>query len=309
MIYGIAYNTWVVLAGVSLLGASAGIVGSFAVLRRRSLTGDALAHAALPGLCLAFLFAGEQNMLVMLFGALLTGILGVVIISALRTYTRIKEDAAIGIVLSVFFGAGAVLSRIIQNRPGGSRAGIQTFIFGSPAGMIFEDLLWLAILSAGILFCVLLLYKEFKLISFDPDFAYSQGWPVYLLDLLLMGLLAITVVVGLPAVGVLMVAALLIIPAATARFWTEQLGMMLAMSAIFGVVSAMFGTMVSATYVTMPTGPTIILVATIFFLLSGLFSPSRGMARKWWLARGKLKAPNGLGVNGIEQDESHRTKY
>lgn len=273
MIGPILYNTLVVLVGVSLLAASAGLIGCFAVLRRRALTGDALAHAALPGLCLGYLAVGERHLPAMLAGAFVSGILGILLIAFLRRYSRIKEDAAIGIVLSVFFGAGIVLSQMIQRWPGGSRAGLESFIFGKTAGMNSEDVYWITSLSALTLAAVLLLYKEFKLVAFDPDFARVQGWPVFPLDLALMGLLALAVVVGLPAVGVLMMAALLIIPPATARFWTDRLGVMLILSAGLGILAGLVGAALSDAHERLPTGPAIILTATVFFLVSALAAP------------------------------------
>jgi manganese/zinc/iron transport system permease protein len=216
----------------------------------------------------------------MLFGALVAGVLGVAIIAALRRWTRVKEDAAIGIVLSVFFGAGVVLSQMIQKSPRGSRAGLESYILGSTAGMTSEDLTWISGLSLLTLLAVLLLYKEFKLIAFDPDFAQAQGWPVYRLDLMLMGLIALAVVVGLPAVGVLMIAALLIVPAAAARFWTERLSRMLYLAAGIGALSGAGGTLLSAVLAEMPTGATIILVSTGFFILSALAAPRRGVVAR-----------------------------
>jgi manganese/zinc/iron transport system permease protein len=274
------YNLLLVLLSVSLLGASAGLIGCFAVLRRRALTGDALAHAALPGLCLAFIVVGERSLPAMLLGAFLAGLLGVAIIAALRRWTRIKEDAAIGIVLSVFFGAGAVLSRIIQGISGGSRAGLESYIFGSTAGMTSEDLTWITSLALLTLFAVLVLFKEFQLIAFDPAFAQAQGWPVYRLDLVLMGLIALAVVIGLPAVGVLLIAALLIIPAAAARFWTNRLSRMLLFAALFGVLAGTGGTLLSATLPRLPTGATINLVAIGIFLASALAAPRRGLVAR-----------------------------
>lgn len=280
------YNVRIVLAGVTLLGASAGMIGCFAVLRRRALTGDALAHASLPGLCLAFLVVGDRSTPAMLAGALVTGILGITIISALRQWTRIKEDAAIGIVLSVFFGAGIVLRQTILALPTGNKAGLNTYIFGNTASIQSEDVRWIAILSLLTLVVVSILYKEFKLIAFDPDFAKAQGWPVYRLDLLLMGLLAIAVVVGLPAVGVLMIAALLIIPPASARFWTSRLSWMLLLSALFGALSGIIGTFISAAPgSSMPAGATIVLVAVGLFLLSVCIAPQRGLLARVYLRR------------------------
>lgn len=274
---GIQYNTLIVLVGTSLLGASAGLVGSFAVLRRQALMGDALAHAALPGICLAFLWKGERNLPLLLSGALATGLAGVALVALLRRWTRIKEDAAIGIVLSVFFGAGLALSRVIQNTTTtGSKAGLDSYILGKTAGMISQDVTWIAGVSLFALLVVLLFYKEFKLASFDSGFASAQGWPSLVLDLTMMALVAVTVVLGLPAVGVVLMAALLILPGAAARFWTDRLGSMLALSAALGTLVGAVGTVLSSRYSGLPAGPIIVLVGTAVFLVSVLFAPRRG---------------------------------
>ena len=273
----ITYNTAIVLAGVSLLGACAGLVGSFAVLRRRALVGDALAHAALPGLCLAFLIVGERNLAAMLAGALATGVLGVLVISGLRHGTRVKEDAAIGIVLSVFYGAGIVLTSWIQNlSTQGSKAGLTTYILGQTAGITRQDVFLIAGVAAVCVLAIVLMSKEFKLVAFDPGFAGVQGWPAFRLDLLLMCLIALTVVIGLPMVGVVLMAALLIIPAAAARFWTERLEMLLLLSAAFGLLIGAVGVIPSSLIPSLPGGPPIVLVGAGVFLASVLFAPRRG---------------------------------
>lgn len=282
MTWPLHYNTLVVLLGTSLLGASAGLVGSFAVLRRQALIGDALAHAALPGLCAAFLLAGGRSMPAMLAGALATGLLGIVLISGLRRWTRIKEDAAIGIVLSVLFGAGIVLSSWIQNHTTtGSKAGLDSYILGKTAGMLREDVYWLAGLGAGCVLVMTVLYKEFKLVAFDAGFAAVQGWPAVALDLLLMALVAVTVVLGLPAAGVVLMAALLILPAAAARFWTQRLGHMVLLSGLFGAAIGSIGSLLSAGYSGMPAGPIIVLVGSVLFFFSVLFAPKRGAVARW----------------------------
>lgn len=282
----ISYNTSIVLIGAGLLGACSGLVGSFAVLRKRALTGDALAHAALPGLCVAFLVVGERSLPAMLFGALVSGVLGVILVSALQRWTRIKEDAALGIVLSVFFGAGIVLSRIIQNQTtAGSKAGLDSYIFGKTAGMIAQDVYLIAGISAGCLAAVVILYKEYKLVSFDPSFARVQGWPAFILDLSLMTLVATTVVIGLPAVGVVLMAALLIIPAVAARFWTDRLERMLALSSLFGAVVGVVGAAISAQAANAPAGPIIVLTGATIFLFSALFARRRGLIARFFAQR------------------------
>lgn len=277
-----AYNTLVVLLGVCLLGACSGLIGTFAVLRRRSLMGDALAHAALPGLCIAFLVLGQRSLPAMLAGALVSGIVGVLVVSGLQRVSRIKEDAAIGIVLSTFFGAGVVLSRIIQNQPsGGSKAGLDSYILGKTAGIILSDVIVLGGMALICVVLVLLLFKEFKLVAFDADFARVQGWPALAIDLLLMALVAVTVVIGLPAVGVVLMAAMLILPAAAARFWTQRLSAMLLLSAAFGILIGAAGTLASASYSRMPTGPVIVIIGSLVFLVSLLAAPRRGIVARW----------------------------
>jgi len=277
----IAYNTAVVLAGAALLGAGAGLAGCFAVLRRRALTGDALAHAALPGLCIAFLVVGERNVSAMLIGALATGLLGIATISAIRRWTRIKEDAAIGIVLSVFFGAGIVLGRLIQNRvASGSRAGLDSYILGKTAGMIASDVAVIAAVAAVCTMFVVVFFKEFLLVSFDSEFAIVQGWPARRIDLALMAFVAVTVVISLPTAGVVLTAALLILPGAAARFWTDRLGTMAAISSGIGAAMGLGGSALSASFEKLPAGPVITLVGTGLFAISALFAPRRG-----WIAR------------------------
>ena len=271
------YNTRVVLQGVSILGASAGVIGCYAVLRRRALVGDAVAHASLPGLAVAFLVTGERHFPALLLGAAVSGLLGIGVLALLRRWTRLKEDAAIGLVLGTFFGAGTVLMSIIQQLPGGARAGLDSFIFGKTAGMSAEDVRLITGLGVGTLLVVLCLYKEFKLISFDPAFAQVQGWPARGLDFLLTVLIVLAVVIGLPAVGVLMMAALLIIPAAAARFWTNRLSTMLLLAGLFGLISGLLGTLASAGLDRIPAGPAIILVCAGLFGFSLLFAPRRGV--------------------------------
>ncbi len=272
-----AYNTVIVLSGSSLLGACSGLVGSFAVLRGRALMGDALAHAALPGLGLAFLLLGRLSLPGMLLGALATGLLGVGCVAVLRRLTRTKEDAAIGIVLSVFFGFGIVLSQQIQQHTAsGAQAGLDSYIYGKTAGMLRSDVLLIAAVAVGCLVAIGALYKEFKLVSFDSGFAQTQGWPVLWLDLAIMALLAVTVIIGLPAVGVVLMAALLILPAAAARFWTDRLGSLVALASVFGLTIGAVGTTISALAEELPAGPVIVLVGAALFLTSLLLAPKRG---------------------------------
>lgn len=283
----IHYNTLLVLAGTGLLGMVAGIVGAFAVLRRRALMGDALSHAALPGLCLAFMLLGalrkagydigERNFFVLLAGAATSGIVGVVCVSLMRQYTRIKEDAAIGLVLSVFFGAGIVLSSVLQDRADARQAGLDSYLLGQTAGMVMQDLYFIIGATLAALLVLAAFYKEFKILSFDREFAAVQGWPTLALDLLMMGLLVLTTVIGLPAVGVVLMAALLITPGVSARFWTDRLGVLLALAGAFGLVTGVCGSLASARFKDLPAGPVIVLTGSAIFVFSMLFAPRRGI--------------------------------
>jgi manganese/zinc/iron transport system permease protein len=273
---GIAYNTLIVLAGTGLLGLTSGVAGSFAVLRRRALVSDAVSHAALPGLCIAFFIVRDRNFGAFILGAIATGLLGVALITWLQRNTRIKSDAAIGVVLGGFFGLGIALSRIIQDDPSGRQAGLDSYLLGKTAGMVSQDLFLIAVVALNALIAILLFYKEFKLIAFDNGLATVLGWPVLLLDMFMMGIVVVVTVVGLPAVGVVLMSALLIVPGVSARFWTERLSRMLWLAGAFGLFTGVFGAWLSAQYSRLPAGPLIVLTGASIFIFSMLFAPRRG---------------------------------
>lgn len=279
------YNEFVVLAGTSLLGLTAGVVGCYAVLRRRSLLGDALGHATLPGLCIGFLLAGQRSMPLLLAGALGSSLLALAVYAGVLRWTRLREDAGIGLILSVFYAAGVVGLSLLAKLERSGQAGLESFLFGKTAGMILEDVYWAGGLAVVTLAILVAFGKELKLVTFDPAFARVQGWPVTKIDFLLLLLLALAVVLGLPAVGALLVAALLIIPAAAARFWTLRLPRMLLVAGLFGLASGAAGTWVSSRLERLPPGPAIILIAATIFLVSLLVGPARGLvARRGLLA-------------------------
>ena len=206
-----------VMLGTALLGATAGVIGTFAVLRGRALVGDMLSHAALPGVCLAFLLTQCRDLIPLSLGALATGLLGIGLLAVIRRWTRTKEDAAIGIILSTFFGVGVVLLSLIQQQGSGHQAGLHSYLFGESAGITTRDVQTIAGVGAFCLLVVVLLYKEFELLAFDPEFAAAQGWPTLALDLVMMGTLAVVTIIGLPICGVILMAALIISPGASAR--------------------------------------------------------------------------------------------
>lgn len=280
------YNTRVVILGTTLLGCAAGMIGSFTLLRKRALMGDALSHAALPGIGLAFILAtawglSNKSLPVLLVGATATGLLGVGLILLLRNLTRLKEDAAMGAVLSVFFGAGVALLGVIQQMPDGHAAGLESFIYGKTASMGARDT---TLIAAAALFCIgicLLLFKEFKVLCFDEGFAGSRGLPVIGLDLALMGLVVVVCIVGLQAVGLILIIALLVIPAAAARFWTEKMSRMVLIAGGLGAVGGMVGAGVSGLFSKVPSGAMIVLVCAVLFAVSMLLGSARGVLIRW----------------------------
>lgn len=276
------HNTRVVLIGVTLLGLSAGLVGSFTLLRKRSLMGDALSHAALPGVCLAFLIGtamgiNARSLPLLLTGAAVSGLAGVASITFVRRLTRLREDAALGIVLSVYFGAGVALLTMIQQLPGGSKAGLESFIYGKTASMLASDATLIAVVAAIAVLIVMLLFKELTLLCFDEAFTGTLGFPVLRLDLVLMALVVLVTLIGLQAVGLVLMIALLVIPAAAARFWTENLYRMTLISAALGGTGGFIGALLSAFFPNLPSGAVIVLVCSSLFFLSMLFGQSRGV--------------------------------
>ncbi|ASA95829.1 MULTISPECIES: metal ABC transporter permease [Anoxybacillus] len=272
-------NVQWVFTSMALLGLASGMIGTFALLKKQSLIGDAMAHAALPGICIAFLFYGQKSLLVFLIGAACSGYMATVFIQFIVKHTRIKEDAAIGIVLSVFFGLGIVLLTWINQHEGGNQSGINDFLFGKAASLTGNDVNVLTITAVLMVITILFFFKEFKIITFDRAFAQGVGIPVSLLNGVLMFLIVSVVVIGLQAVGVVLMSALLITPALAARYWTERLGWMTLLAGVFGALSGVAGAYVSLiAYV--PTGPLVIIFATALFLFSFLFAPKRGLCSK-----------------------------
>ncbi len=273
-------NTQWVIMGTLLLGLASGVLGSFALLKRQSLIGDAMAHAALPGICLVFLITGEKSILAFMIGAAVLGLLASFFIHAISTYSRIKEDTAIGLVLSVFFGIGIVLLTYIAQLNNGNQTGLDHFIFGQAASLVGDDVRMMVTISTVLLVITFVIFKELKLLTFDVQFAKGIGLPTGILNGLLMVLIVGAVVIGLQAVGVVLMSAMLITPAIAARYWTERLDYMVVIAGGIGAISGVLGTLLSTVANRMPTGPLIIVAATCIFLISLVFSPKRGLLTK-----------------------------
>ncbi|QDU56800.1 metal ABC transporter permease [Aeoliella mucimassa] len=285
-----------VMLGASLLGAASGFVGTFAVLRRRALVGDMLAHASLPGIGLVFIIWQTRELLPLSLGALATGLLGVACVAGIARWTRTAPDAALGIVLSAFFGAGVLLMTIIQATPEGDKAGLDSYLFGEIASLRSRDVTIIAATGGLLLVFVIALYKELKVSSFDTGFAAAQGWPTYALDLAIMAAIAVVTVIGLPICGVILMAAMLITPAASARFWTNRLTPMLAIASLFGALAGALGCLLAAPgvfkalgihwleiggMVHLPPGPLIVLAGSALLIFSMLAAPEQGIVARW----------------------------
>lgn len=284
------HNTRVVLAGTLLLGISCGVIGSFTLLRKRALVSDALSHATLPGIGIAFLTAqafgySGKNVFLLLFGAAIAGCLGMASILLIRNQTRLKEDAAMGIVLSVFFGAGTAIMVAVRNSPEGNMAGLSDYIYGQTAGMLATDAWLIAAVGLVSLSISILLFKEIRMFCFDTSFAHCQGLSTRFFDSLLMFLIVMVTIVGLQAVGIIMMVALLITPAAAARFWTYNLVKMTWIAALIGGFSGVTGAFISGLGENLPSGALIVLTASSCFVFSLFFGSKRGVfvrtRRRW----------------------------
>ena len=269
-----------VALGCSLLGMVSGILGCFAVLRKQSLLGDAVSHASLPGVCLAFLFTNVKNTEVLLLGALITGIVCIGLIQLIQNYTKIKFDSALALILSVFFGLGLVLLSYLNKLPGANKSGLNKFIFGQASTFIKRDVNIILITGIFLLIIIILFWKEFKIVSFDADFAKTLGFPSKKIEILISVLIVTTVIIGIQAAGVILISAMLISPAVAARQWTDKLSIMVILAAFFGGISGLLGTLISISESNLPTGPVIVIIISIIVIISILFSNKRGIVFK-----------------------------
>lgn len=274
------YTLRTITFGTAILGAVTGMLGSFAVLRKESLLGDAISHAALPGIAIAFLITGIKDGNVLLIGALISGLIGTFWIRGIVAKTHLKSDTALGLILSLFFGFGMLLLTFIQKQPDANQAGLDKYLFGQAATLVESDV-WMMTISTGVcLFILMLFWKEFKLLLFDKDYTETLGFNTQLIDILITTFIVLAIVLGLQTVGVVLMSAMLLAPAAAARQWTNSLATMVFLAALFGALSGVFGTAISASQNNLSTGPIIVLVASVFVMFSFVFSPSRGLLFK-----------------------------
>ena len=273
------YTVRIITMGTAALGAILGLLGSFAVLRKQSLLGDAISHAALPGIVLAFILTQTKTTYVLLLGAIISGLIGSVLINSIVKRTHLKTDTALGIILSVFFGFGMLLLTAIQKQPDAAQAGLDKYLFGQAATLMLEDVkLLIAVLGLALLI-LFLFYKELKLLLFDADYAKTLGINTKYLDVLITVFIIVAIVLGLQTVGVVLMSAMLLAPAA-ARQWTNSLSTMLFLSAILGMISGVLGTAISASQDNLSTGPVIVIIAVSLVVISFIFAPNRGLIAK-----------------------------
>ena len=293
------YTLRIVALGAAALGMTSGALGSYAVLRKQSLLGDAISHAALPGIALAFLLTGSKAPLVLVLGAAVAGWVGTLVVMKIVNATRVKEDSALGIVLAVFFGAGLVLLTVIQKRPDASQAGLDRFLFGQAATLLWRDVVMIATLGGLALAVAALFWKEFKLLAFDPDYGASLGLPMRGLDVLLTSVLVVSIVIGLQTVGVVLMSAMVVAPASAARQWTDRMGTMVLLAGGIGALAGVSGAVISSMSQHVPTGPTIVLCLTVLVLFSMALAPNRGLV---WAAVRQARNRRTLHMHAVLAD-------
>ncbi len=271
------YTSRTIAMGTLVLGVVSGILGSFAVLRKQSLLGDAISHAALPGIALVFLIIRVKDPFLFLVGAIVSGVIGSLWIMGMTKNTKLKTDTALGIILSVFFGFGILLLTFIQKLPDASQSGLEDYLFGQAATLMVEDVIVMTLLGGISLIIVLVFWKELKIMTFDPQYTKTLGFNTKFLDILITSLIVVAIVIGLQTVGVILMSAMLLAPAAAARQWSNKLETMILLAALFGALSGVAGTAISTSIARMSTGPTIVLVAVFIVVVSFIFSPERGL--------------------------------
>ena len=275
-------NIKYVLFGTILLSVSSAVVGCFTFIKKKSLVGDVIAHAVLPGICISFMISGSKDSFLLIIGAFISGWASILVMDAIIQNTKIKEDTATGLSLSVFFGVGILLMTYIQGSGNASQSGLDTFLFGKAAALVGKDLMVFSLIAIIVLITVFFFYKEFKVISFDPQFAKVIGLPVKRLEMVLTSITVLAVVTGIQAVGVVLMAAMLITPAATARFWSNRLSRMILLASVFGAFSGISGAYISYSAPAMPTGPWMVMILSIIALISFFFAPRKGILIRQW---------------------------
>ena len=275
-----SYTFRVVALGCSLLGGISAIIGTFAVLKRENLLGDGIAHASLAGVCLAFILTGKKELTVLLLGALIIGVICILLIYFIQLNSKVKFDSSIALMLSTFFGLGLVLLTYLKTVPGAKKAGLNRFIFGQASTLILRDIYFITSVGLILLILVLVFWKEIKISIFDKDYAKTLGINSDRIRLLVSIMIVINVITGIQVAGVVLMTSMLVAPSVAARQWSDKLSVVVLLGSIFGIISGFIGTSISTINVELPTGPLIILSLSLFVLVSLLFSP-RGIIKRY----------------------------
>ncbi len=273
----LSHNAQWVIFSTLILGMASGMMGCLSYWKRQSLMSDALSHAALPGVVIGFALIGVKSLPMMMAGAAISAVIAAFLIQWIRSSTRIKEDTAMGIILSVFFGFGIMLLTMVNRMPGGNQSGLDSFIFGQAASMVRKDVYTMLMLAALVILVLFIGFKEWKLFLFDPDFARGLGLSGRLMNGIYLTVLVLVIITGIQVVGVILMSALLIIPAVSARYWTQSFKWMVILSALFGGGAGMIGTIISTMGQGWPTGPFIIVTSSALFVISLVFGAQKGL--------------------------------
>lgn len=290
-----------VMLGIAVIGAVSGVVGTFSFLRKKTLIADAISHSVLPGICLGFMFVGTKDPIVLMTGAFVIGWISVWLIDYLSSSTKLSEDTAIALVSTLFFAIGSVLLSVISKSQNAEQTGLKNFLFGKAATMTTFDIQVFTVVSIVIFLLVIVFFKPFQLVCFNNEFAKSIGVKVKFIEFLLSTLTVMTVAIGIQAVGVVLMSALLIAPAASARYWTNKLSVMIVLAAFFGTFSSVIGVMLSTMKNNMPTGPWIVFALFAFTLFTLLFAPKKG-----WFS---IKKRNNSNHKKITEENLLKTFY
>lgn len=273
----LSHNAQWVIVSTLILGMASGMMGCLSYWKRQSLMSDALSHAALPGVVIGFALVGVKSLPVMMAGAAISAIIAAFLIQWIRSSTRIKEDTAMGIILSVFFGLGIMLLTMVNRLPGGNQSGLDSFIFGQAASMVRKDVYTMLILAVLVILVLFIGFKEWKIFLFDPDFARGLGLSGRLMNGIYLTVLVLVIITGIQVVGVILMSALLIIPAVSARYWTQSFKWMVILSGLFGGGAGLIGTIISTLGNGWPTGPFIIVTSSALFVISLVFGAQKGL--------------------------------
>lgn len=271
------YTMIIVVLGTVLLGVASGTIGTISILQKKALLGDALSHATLPGVVLAFMFTGYKDIEILLFGAIIAAFVSVVLMDVMIKYTKVKNDAALALVLAGFFGLGQVFLVSVQSSGNASQAGLDKFIFGQAATILRSDVYLLGVIALAMVILLLLFWKEIKHYVFNHEHFQTLGFSSKIMNILILSLIIIVVVIGIRTVGVILMSALLVAPGVAARQWTNKLSINVFLAGIFGLISGALGAYISAVNSAFPTGPIVVVFLSFFVVISILFSPKRGL--------------------------------